>query len=213
MDAAPDARLTCGFPDRTFTASALDTPTGAERQEGPLFDALRSAFGLFDFPGGVGRLGWFLVQQDESGALFLAHADSPPEWWYVLVEADGSGWKPGGVGGCNLNVQISAEFGPAYWALDPDYPAPDPSTTELHVLVWELACNGGGPTTGRTSAPVVEFAAGRVTITIGVRALEGEQTCQLGPGTPAIVTLPQPLGERTLFDGYAYPPVVPSPPF
>lgn len=213
LSSAPDARLTCGFPDRTFPASALDKPTGAERESGALFDALRSAFDRFGFTDDVSHLGWLLVQQDGSGALFVAHAISPPAWWYVLVQADGGGWTPAGMGGCNLNVQISDEFGPAHWALDPAYPAPDASTTELHVLVWEVACSGASPTTGRMSAPVVEYAQDTITVTIGVRPLGGMQTCPLGPGTPAIVTLPRPMGHRTLLDGYAFPPVAPSPPF
>ncbi len=110
-------------------------------------------------------------------------------------------------------MQLTPEFGPAQWALDPAYPIPDPSTTELHVLVWELACSGASPTTGRMSAPVVEYTADAVRITIGVRPLEGIQTCPQGRGTPAIVTLPRPLGNRTLLDGYRYPPVRPLAPF
>lgn len=216
LEAAPDARLTCGFPDRTFQASALDNPTGAEKESGPLFDALRAAFARFDFDEDVSHLGWLAAQQDQSGTLFLAHTDSsPPAWWYVLVTADGPGYTPAGMGGCNLNVQISKEYGPAHWAPDPAYAPPDASTTELHILVWEIACSGASPTTGRMSAPVVEYAAGTITITIGVRPLTGSGaiTCPLGPGTPAIVTLPQPMGDRTLLDGYVSPPVAPSPPF
>ena len=72
---------------------------------------------------------------------------------------------------------------------------------------------GASPTSGRMSAPVVQYTADTVTITIGVRPLEGEQTCELGRGTPAIVTLPRPLGNRTLLDGYRYPPVEPTAPF
>lgn len=215
LDAASDARLTCGFPDRTFPASALDNPTGAENESGPLYDALRKGFAMFDFEQDLSRLGWLLVQQDPRGALFLARSDAPPPaWWYVLVTADG-GYLPAGVGQCNLNVQISTDFGPAYWAIDPDYPGPNAATTELHILVWEVACNGGSPVTGRMSAPVVEYAPDTVTITIGVRPLTGTGviTCPLGPGTPAIVTLPQPLGDRTFLDGYVSPPVPPSPPF
>jgi hypothetical protein len=63
------------------------------------------------------------------------------------------------------------------------------------------------------SAPVIEYAERTLTITIGVRPLEGPQTCPLGQGTPAIITLPQPLGARTLLDGYRYPAVEPVAPF
>lgn len=214
LDSAPDARLTCGFPDHTFPLSALDSPTGVEDESGPLLDALRAAIELFGFtPEEIGGLSWFLAEQDEGGALFLARGNGDPGWWYALVEPDGGGWKPAGMGGCNLNVQLTLEYLPAQWALDPAYPAPDASATELHLLVWELACSGASPTTGRMSAPVVEYAEATVTITIGVRPLEGAQTCPLGQGTPAIVTLPQPLGTRTFLDGYRYPAVEPVAPF
>ena len=214
LESAPGARLTCGFPDHTFPVSALDAPIGAEQAPGSLADALRAAIEVFDFPRDqVDSLTWLLAEHDDGGALFLAHGGSEPEWWYVLVEADGPGWKPAGMGGCNLNVQLTPEFGPAQWALDPAFPIPDSSTTELHVLVWELACSGASLTTGRMSPPVVEYTSDAVRITIGVRPLEGPHSCPLGRGTPAIVTLPRPLGNRMLLDGYRYPPVRPVSPF
>jgi hypothetical protein len=213
VDAAPEAKLTCGFPDRTFPADRLDQPTNAWDQSGPIFDALHEAVDLFDFAGDLGELGWFVAQQDDSGALFVARGDADPAWWYVVVEKDGSAWKPGGMGGCGLNVQLSDEFLPAQWSLDPDYPAPTSSSTELHILVWELACHDEYAATGRTSAPVVVYGAETLTVTIGVRPLEGAHTCPGTPGTPAILTLPKELDGRTLLDGYTYPPVEPSPAF
>lgn len=110
---------------------------------------------------------------------------------------------------------LSPEFGPATWALDPQYPVPMETTTELHVLVWERACSSGSPATGRMSTPVVEFASASVTITIGVRPLQVEPgsgvTCPMPPGTPASLRLGEPLGSRTLLDGGRVPPAPPSP--
>ena len=111
--------------------------------------------------------------------------------------------------------EISGEFGPASWALDPSFSAPNNTTTELHILVWERACSGGAPTTGRMSAPLIEYAATTVTIRVGVRPIvvaEGEGvTCPMPPGTPASVRLSEPLRGRTLLDGGHEPPVAPSP--
>ena len=42
-------------------------------------------------------------------------------------------------------VVLSAEFGPASWALDPAFASPTPNATELHILVWERTCSGGSP--------------------------------------------------------------------
>jgi hypothetical protein len=106
---------------------------------------------------------------------------------------------------------LSPEFGPATWALDPAFPAPGPTTTELFILVWERACSSGSPTSGRMSAPIIETAQTTVTITIGVRPRSGFATCQLPPGTAAVVTLPEPLGFRTLLDGGVVPGAPPTP--
>ena len=108
---------------------------------------------------------------------------------------------------------LSAEFGPATWALDPSFASPGPDATELHILVWELSCSSGSPTTGRMSAPVIAYTATTVTITIGVRPFSGPQACNGPPGTPAIVQLAAPLGDRILLDGGRVPPAPPSPAF
>ena len=108
---------------------------------------------------------------------------------------------------------LSAEFGPATWALDPSFASPGPAATELHILVWEMACSGGSPATGRLAAPVIAYSATTVTITIGVRPFEGPQACPGPPGTPAIVQLAAPLGTRTLLDGGRVPAAPPSPAF
>jgi hypothetical protein len=108
---------------------------------------------------------------------------------------------------------LSAEFGPATWALDPAFPAPGPASTELDVLVWEQQCSSGSPTTGRMSAPVIAYGATTVTITIGVRPFEGAQACPGPPGTPALVRLSEPLGTRSLLDGGRVPPAPPTPGF
>ncbi|HJP87449.1 MAG TPA: hypothetical protein VJ850_00215 [Candidatus Limnocylindrales bacterium] len=107
---------------------------------------------------------------------------------------------------------LPSDFGPANWALDPDAFPPDPTTTELRLLVWERACSGGAPATGRMSAPVVDFGPTAVTVTLGVRPLEVPPgyavTCPGPPGTPAILRLAEPLGSRSLLDGGCTPPVV-----
>lgn len=108
---------------------------------------------------------------------------------------------------------LAPEFGPATWALDPAFPAPGPTTDELHVLVWESTCSSGRPTTGRMSAPLIDAGPTTVTITIGVRPLSGLQGCPGPPGTPALVKLTEPLGRRTLLDGGRVPPAPPTPAF
>ena len=207
-------RLTCG--GSTFSRSALGAPTDAARASGPQYDALRATLAQFAdaFPGASGWP-WQLVAEDASGATFLARTDAlgSPGWVTAEVSHAGGTWKPRSIGQCHLSVVIAPDLGPARWALDPAYPAPGPTSTELHVLVWELSCNGGTPLTGRIGPPVIDYGATTVTITLGVRPLGGIQTCPGTRGTPATIRLPQPLGPRTLLDGGTFPPAAPSPMF
>jgi hypothetical protein len=207
-----DARVTCG--GRTFPASGLDAPTGAEKAAGPEFDALRATVAKFgsEFPGSSDWT-WRLAGRDETGAIFLARTDTlgPPGWVSIEVAAGPSGWQPLNMGSCDPHTVLSTEFGPATWALDPAFAPPTTDSTELHIQVWERACSSGSPTTGRMSAPVIEYNADTVIITIGVRPLGGVQTCPGPPGTPALVRLAEPLGERTLLDGGHVPPAPPTP--
>jgi hypothetical protein len=205
--------LTCGGA-RTFPTAALNAPGGAEREPGPEFDALRATIAQFGdgFPGAA-LTGWRLVARDAAGATFVAPAGlaGAPGWLAAEVVQESGGWKPSSLGACDPRVVLSPEFGPATWDVDHSAPAPDASTTQLHLLVWERACSSGSPTTGRMSAALVDEAATSVTITIGVRGLAGVQTCPGPPGTPVIVTLPRPLGGRLLLDGGREPPATPSP--
>jgi hypothetical protein len=206
--------VTCG--GRTFPASGLEAPTGAEKASGPEFDALRAALAKFgsEFPGSSAWT-WRLAGRDDNGTIFIAMTDAlgPPGWVSIEVATGSGGWQPLNMGQCNPHVVLSADLGPATWALNPAFRSPGPDSTELHVLVTELACSGGTPATGRMSAPVILYTPGAVTITIGVRPLTGLQTCPGIPGTPDLVRLAEPLGKRNLLDGGRVPPAPPSPAF
>jgi hypothetical protein len=136
-------------------------------------------------------------------------------WAFVYLDAaatstivDDLRQPPGATG------SLSPEFGRATWALDRAFPTPKAGSSELHILVWEQACSSGTPSTGRMSAPVIQYADTTVTITIGVRPLSGAQDCQgITRGTPDLVQLSEPLGTRTLLDGGHVPPAPPTPMF
>jgi hypothetical protein len=189
---------------------------GAEKAAGPEFDALRAALKATasEFPGSSGW-SWRLAFEDATDAVFLAQTDAfgPNGWVAAELTARSNGWQPGSIGPCNLRVVLLDGYGPASWALNPAFPAPTADTTTLEILVWEDACSSAAPTTGRMSAPVIEYGALTVTITLGVRPLLGPQTCPLGRGTPASLRLSQSLGTRTLLNGGTFPAAAPSPPF
>jgi hypothetical protein len=216
--ATSEARVTCGGPG--FPLAGLNAPTGAESAAGPEYEALRESLAEFGraFPGSE-KWTWRLADRDAKGAVFLARTDEaePPGWVSIVVTTDGTTWKSGGMGYCDPHVVLSPEFGPASWALDPAFPPPTATSTEIHILVWERACSGGSPTTGRMSAPVVDYGEGTVTVTIGVRPVRVPPGMALGcpgpPGTPASLRLREPLGLRKLLDGGHVPAAVPSPMF
>ena len=92
----------------------------------------------------------------------------------VVAGATNSGaWAATSMGYCEPRVAVSAGYGPARWALDPAADPPKPESTELRILVWEIACSGGRPTTGRMSAPVIDATATSVTVTLGVQPFNG----------------------------------------
>jgi len=157
---------------------------------------------------------WRLAGRDETGMLFLARTDAfgPPGWMDVEVEAVGDGWGHASMGQCDPRIVTSPDLGAAGWWPDPAYPAPDPDSTELHVLVVEQACASGSSAEGRIADPVIDDGPTSVTITIGVHRAVGDQACLGNPPTPFTIRLTEPLGDRTLLDGSHAPPVVPTPP-
>jgi hypothetical protein len=212
-----DTRLaTCGGGD-VFPVAALAAPPGAEAGAGPQFDALRDGLARMaaDEPGMLPSSGWRLVLREPTRYLFMADVSEggAADWRHVEVALENGSWRWTGGGGCNLRVVLGKELGPAEWALDPAFAAPDAATTTLHVLVWERACASGQDATGRVAAPAIEYGADAVVVTFGVRPREGGQECPSNPPTPVVVELVEPLGSRALLDGVTIPPRKPEPPF
>lgn len=94
------------------------------------------------------------------------------------------------------------EPGPATWQLDPAHPAPTPASTEVHLLVTELACSGGTSPADRLRDPEIASTEDTVTVSFTVESV-GEAECPGIPAHPVTVALPEPLGSRRLVDGHA----------
>lgn len=88
----------------------------------------------------------------------------------------------------------------ARWRLDISF-VPQPSSTEIPILISEAACASGRPTTGRTKIDI-DYSGSAVTIGIKVKPLGGDQSCQ-AVETPYVAQLREPLGARVLLGANA----------
>jgi hypothetical protein len=204
--------ISCGSGD-AYPGLGIAAPVGAAQLDTAESQALRDI--LRRYPDDLGdTTGWRIAGRTETEVLFLGIHEGvePPQWASVVVTLTDKGWQPRRWGGCDPRIVISPDIGPADWWLDPAAAPPGPETTELHVLVMELACASGASADGRIAEPVIATSSTTVTVTIGVRAREGDQTCPSNPATPFVVLLPEPLGERQLLDGGHAPAIEPVPP-
>jgi hypothetical protein len=192
-----------------FPAAVIDDPNYLDAPAGPARDALDEAIGVFGMEFRFdGTEHWRLADETEDTAMYLTKTKDG--WVYAAVGIRDGVWGPAGMGDCRPMSAFPDGLGPASWELDPNFPTPTADTTELHILVWELACSGGSPATGRMASPIVSYEADSMVMTIGVTPIGGPATCPGPPGTPAMVILPQPLGNRTLLDGRNHPPQPPQ---
>lgn len=131
-------------------------------------------------------------------------------WWpsnvrpVTIAAVDGSGTAVGGV--TVPPGEIEGRVGPASWWLDPKALAPTPDATSIAALVLEESCASGHTAEGRVEPPTIELTDTSVIVTFSVRQLPGGQDCPGHPPTPTVFQLPEPLGNRTLYDGGDEPP-------
>jgi hypothetical protein len=211
-----------GHPDVTSDSSApkdepvLETRCGNVVLPGPAvapIDAEGEA-ALAQIPAWAPREGfvddydWFYASRS-AGRLVLfgtARAAPPPgepEYAEATFTRENGAWKPWGWGECRLDVAAPG-YGPASWVLDAK---PDAASTQLQVLINERACASGQPPEGREIRPVIDPADDAVTITVLVEPVSGGADCPGNPWHPVTVDLGELLGERTLYDGSAVPPI------
>jgi hypothetical protein len=214
LQIAFDPVMTCGGL-RTFPEAGLDAPTGAERAEGPEFDALRAALVRYgsQFLGSAGWT-WRLAGRDGTGAVFLAQRNAPgaAPWVSVEVTLTGSAWEPGAMGDCALRLVLAPGLKPVTWTTDPAFPAPRADARTLHVLLWDESCGGKAGLLGRLVEPLVAYRSDAVVITLAATPIQGIWTCVGQSGTPRVIALDEQLGGRMLLDGSRVPPAVPTAP-
>jgi hypothetical protein len=147
---------------------------------------------------------------DDGSAVVASYAEG---WWAT--------WWPGSVRAGSYSAvdaagivigsaqpfdgEREARVGPATWWVDPQA-APLPTTTTIRALVRETACASGRSPEGRVEPPRIDVGAEAITVTFDIRKLPGGQDCQGNAPFPVTITLPEPLGNRTLLDGGVKPP-------
>jgi hypothetical protein len=200
VEGAFPPRITCWGPP--FRPAALSRRRGYERRDTPSARALRRFLQKTGDEYGP-RHGWFRMVR--RGGRLQFGAGRGPLYAYMFFELHRGRWSWAGSGdGCEPRWSHDG-LEASTWRLDPDFPPPASADRKVHVLVQEDNCASGRDAEGRILRPLAHYGPNAITLVYFIRPLEGAQTCQGVPPTPAVVRLAEPLGGRELRDGGPYP--------
>ena len=202
----PVQMLGCDQEGPAFPVTGLDAPAGAEQTDDP------AAVALIDFLAGpdgtdLPASDWRELVRTKTTVLFAQDDPSGEVGQLVVARAELSdgAWTVVGSSQCRPRTWYHNSYGlAAEWKLSAKVAA---TATSFRALVTERACASGENASGRMAKPRIEYTDTDITITIGVRPLEGPQDCPANPATPLTIRLEEPLGDRQLFDGGSYPAV------
>ncbi len=211
VSAPSDATVRCGggvydpdaFADAPSVSELPDGPAGAVDDAGdPAFDPTDA---------------WRVMLVTEDRVELLRELDEPSDLGEgdvrthelrVLERITGATNVPDGTwmltaaGPCTPRVELGGELGEADLTLA-TAPARDARTLDL--FVHERACASGQTAEGRVELVGLEETAEEIRLEIGVRGLDGAQTCPSNPPTPYTVELSEPLGDREVVDASVVP--------
>lgn len=195
----PDTEVECNGVQ--FTLGDLQSLTPIEHADAGLQAVVD---GWIAGPGGSGWPGdgWVVLTDTGDKATLVRIIDDG--MFVIGAEMGRNGWiwaGASGGGACDVKRQLPTGMGIVKWVIDPAFPTPDPTSTELHVLAMETACTGGSELSDRLLGPEVVETADTVRIVFASIPLLGDQACPGNPATPVTITLTQPLGDRQLRDG------------
>jgi hypothetical protein len=188
-------------PIADLTGAAAEMVANAQSDDGTPLDLDASA-------------GWVLAGTGDESLLIMrpladgeADGYGPPGSDHEIIEisrlhgtnTDPNAWYVTSHSVCPLTIDLGALNVPSV-ALDPAQ-SPTAEATELALLVTESECNSGKAADHRVKLVALEETDTTVTVTIGVKARGGYQTCPGNPATPFTVKLDAPLGDRTIVDG------------
>ncbi len=112
----------------------------------------------------------------------------------LMAACGGQRWSGTGVQPVDDDVVAGGAVEPADWVLRQE---PQRSATSLELLVEERACASGRSAEGRIEVDVDE-SPDAISLSVGVRRLDGDQECPGNPRTPYRVDLSEPVGDRDI---------------
>jgi hypothetical protein len=148
--------------------------------------------------------GWRELVRTDDDVLF--GRGRPPQLLTVSVRRGRRDrWAPLGVSNSRPLRATRDGVRASSWRLDPRFmPAADDA--ELRILITEQTFASGALADDRLLAPELYLADDRAVVRIYVRPIEGYVGRSAKHETPAIIQLPEPLGEREVIDGALYEP-------
>jgi hypothetical protein len=161
-----------------------------------------------------GRHGWRLARRKSGLAAFVrgqpsAELESGDELEYMELKRRRGRWEMEGYDQkCWLGTTVNGHFADT-WFLAPNQPPLGPDTRAIRVVAG-VRCSRKEKPPAIAGEPKFVEIAGKLVLTLRLRYHRGDAAELCGfnlPPFPSIkVELPEPLGDRPLYDGGEYPP-------
>lgn len=198
----------CGA-SRTFPATALVGPTAGPDDLGPLDVMARAE--LDDAPPGTA---WRVaIRGEDDGERLLVGVTGPSGVIYVRLRWDdmtqrsmgrGGAWRYTGSGDCRPSAEFERPVaGAGFLQLDPDARPPGPRARRVRLLVSHMrGCRDAVRIMGQPKLVMTDDA---VVVAVPTRRRINTANCGRTGPTRLTVHLPEPLGDRVLYDASTLP--------
>jgi hypothetical protein len=183
--------------------AAFGGETGAEEGPGAPEQALRAL--IEERPPGMPTRYYRVMAADATRVEFAQGrlAQGP---FRIAFELSGGQWRPSGFPGYCVPRSVRPGEEAINWKIAGDGRL-RPAARRIRVSLRRPGGCDGGRSLDAAARPEFRQSGRRLAMTIWVEALSpGVHTCKGLREPPLQVTLPGPLGRRTLFDGATYPP-------
>ncbi len=131
---------------------------------------------------------------DETSVAFMNFERVDGEWRWAGAQSGGP---------CRLETSLPDDLNRVDWRIDPSADPLTAASARINVLVTERACASGQAMGDRLLGPEIVMTEDTVLIAFAATAQRGGQNCPSNPEQPVVVDLPEPLGDRQVFDGLA----------